>query len=75
MVLGNVLLTKLQALETEFNRHVHNSGAGPTTPHHATGGGPGVESAQFTTTADVPPDDDAQDPPGQLILSKIAKVK
>jgi len=74
VVLGDILLAKLQALEDAFNAHVHNSGAGPTTMHHATGGGAGVESAEFTTTPAVPPDADG-DSPGQLILSKIAKVK
>jgi len=80
IVLGNVLLEKLVALETAFNNHIHNSGAGPTTMHHATGGGAGVQSAEFAALAPPPPEPGAepgdQPPiPGRSILSKVGKTK
>lgn len=49
MVLGQVLLDKITALETSFNNHIHNSGAGPTTMHHSDSGGPGTKSAEAWT--------------------------
>ncbi len=80
IVLGNVLLEKLVALETAFNNHVHNSGAGPTTMHHATGGGAGVQSAEFAAPAPPPPEPGAEPGaappvPGRTILSKVGKTK
>ena len=39
IVLGDILLRKLVALETAFNNHIHNGGTGPVGPHFLAAGG------------------------------------
>ena len=72
IVLGNILLDKLIALESAFNDHIHNSMAGSTTKHHANGAGPGVQSAEFASGPGAAEDADT---PGSQILSKVGKTK
>ena len=72
MVLGKVLHDKLIALEQAFNDHIHSTGTGPTTMHHSSGGGPGIESIEFE--AGSAPTADNDNPPAKDILSTIGKT-
>lgn len=49
IILGDKLIEMLKALEDKFNKHIHNTGAGPSSPHAA--GGATIDSAEDWDTS------------------------